>query len=238
MVASRHGCRAADDPVRHPPPAFDRRRDGGGRVRRVLAALPDAGRSRGGHCGRHCDGRGHPAHPREPRPRRAVPVALRALGVGPAARRPRHVDLHQSSGRAPDRAARRANAVVDVVHARGLDRRRRAARRRRGSQGRSMDRPRRHGVFGAGLLGAGVRDRVRADPDAVGPIRSSARPGISKPERRRLGVAASSDPAEHRARDRLRGADRAHDARQHAGRARAGLYPDGRRRRASHPTRC
>ena len=49
-------------------------------------------------------------------------VQFGALGVGAAARRPRHVDLHQPSGHAADRPARRADAVADAVHARRLDR--------------------------------------------------------------------------------------------------------------------
>ena len=53
-----------------------------------------------------------------------------------------------------------------------------------------------------------------------------------------VGMAAPSDPAEHRARDRLRRADRAHDARQHARRARAGLHPHGGGQRARAAIRC
>ena len=42
--------------------------------------------------------RGHRPHPREARPRRAVLRSVRHLGLGPAARRSRHFDLHQSAG--------------------------------------------------------------------------------------------------------------------------------------------
>ncbi len=51
--------------------------------------------------------------------------------------------------------------------------------------------------------------------------------GYRNSSRRRVGMAAPFDPAEHRARDRLRRADRAHDARQHARCAGAGLHPHG-----------
>ena len=53
-----------------------------------------------------------------------------------------------------------------------------------------------------------------------------------------LGVAAPPDPAEHRARHRLHRADRAHHARQHARRARAGLHPHRAGQGARARARC
>ena len=43
--------------------------------------------------------------------------ALRHLGLGGAAGRPRHLDLHQPAGDAADRPARRADPVARHLHA-------------------------------------------------------------------------------------------------------------------------
>ena len=83
-----------------------------------------------------------------------------------AAWRSRRVADFECAGAANDRPARRAldlrsrcRRIILSIAGRG------AARRHRGMETRHLDRPLRDGIVGDRLLGAGVRDRLCADPD-------------------------------------------------------------------------
>ena len=81
-----------------------------------------------------------------------------------AAWRSRRVADLQRAGAADDRPARRAVDLDRAVDHDPLHRGRGAARRDRGVEARHLDRPLRDGTVGDRLLGAGVRDRLCADP--------------------------------------------------------------------------
>ncbi len=114
-----------------------------------------------------------------------------------------------------------------------------AARRARRGARRRLGRPHRDGVLGARLLGAGVRDRLRAD------LRCSR---SSSNGCRCRATAASREGFWPFLRHmilpslalgtRLHGADRAHHARDDARRALAGLHAHRHTPRASRPARC
>ena len=96
-----------------PPPDRDHPGDGHRGALRVLAALYRAGRSRGGRS------------PATSRPPRTSPASIAssastspsscasAMGLGRAARRPRHLHLHQPAGDEAHRAAARADRRAD-----------------------------------------------------------------------------------------------------------------------------
>ena len=132
-----------------------------------------------------------------------------------AGRLRRIVLLQEAGGRADPRPAR-ADAVAGARHHRPGGSHRRAARRDRRLSPRRLARPHRHGVLGAGLLGAGVRDRLSADLRVRGPAQLAAGAGL--PAHRPGGgrLAAAADPAvAHAVRDLYR-ADRAHHPHQRA----------------------
>ena len=161
---------------------------------------------------------------------RARPAALRPvrqLGLAPAARRPRHLDLHQPAGLPPDRAAHRADRRIDPLDARSSRcwRRCRWGCSRRGRPARWIDRA----VMVFAVLGFSVPVFVLAYfLIYVFAISTDLLPVQGYVSIRERLVAV---PVAHRAADasrsacRLYRADRAHDARQHARRAGAGLHP-------------
>ena len=184
------------------------------------AALPDARRSGGRHRRRHRHQRGHRAHPPEAWPRPAVPAALRHLGLGGAARRSRHLHLHQPARHAADRRSassprcrwRSARSSIAVAVAVPL-----------GVIGAwkvgKADRPLRDAVLGARLLDTGVRAGLSADLPVRHQLDWLPVQGYTPHPRGLLAVAQPPHPAVDRARHHLHRADRPHHARHHARRA-------------------
>ena len=165
--------------------------------------------------------------------------------VGPvAARRPRQFDLLRASGFAADRPAPGADAHADGDDARHLRHAGGAAGRDRGVARRLVDRSLRDGLRGVRLLGARVRDRLRADLAVRDRARLAAGAGLHAARAGFLAVARQHHPAQRDAGARLHGADRAHHARGDARDAVAGLHPHRAREgpgdagRAAAATRC
>ncbi len=166
---------------------------------------------------------GRGAHPRLARPGPAVPGALRRMAVADHARRPRHLDLHQPAGQPHDRATHRTHAVADGADHRVFHRGGDPAWRAGGMEARLLDRPRRDDAGGVRLLRAGVRGRLHAGLCVRAAARLAAGAGLHPDQRRAVAVPAPHDPAHCRAGPGLRGAARAHHARDDAGSAEPGL---------------
>src|SRR5215467_4949535 len=142
-----------------------------------------------------------------------------------SSRRSRHLDLHQPAGRRDDRPARRADPVADGGDAGDCRLRRRAHGRGSGLASRHVDRPRHHGVCGAGLLGAGLLLELFARLCVCARARLAAGAGLYANLRRPVAVVRKPDPARARPRLRLYRAHRPHHPRRHAGGAAAGFHP-------------
>ena len=215
--------------------AARRRRDPGAagrRADRLPDAAADAGRSGGGHRRRLRHDRGHRADPREPRPRQADADRSSFIWIGnmltgdfgdsffykrPVARliaRPHRADPRaRPSPRSPWPPCSRCRWAPLAAVSPGI-----------------VDRPRRDGVLGAELLGAGVRHRLLPDLAAVGQARLV--PGAGLPVASPSGFGGFIHrlilPTSSLAHD-LHRADRAHDAHQRARGAQRGLRPHGAR---------
>ena len=140
-----------------------------------------------------------------------------------------------------DRPARRAVDLDRAVDHHPFHPDRRAARRDRGVETRHLDRPLRDGIVGGRLLGPGIRDRLRPDPDFRHRPALAAGAGFQKHHRGFRSVPRAHHPADLHAVLHLCRPDRAHDARIDAGCAGRGLCPHRarqghqRERRAAAP---
>ena len=152
----------------------------------------------------------------------------------PAGQFRRELLLQEDRGRA-DRPAHRADPGARHLHP-DLRRLRRRADRRDGRLPPGLAvRPRRHGLLGAGLLGAGLRHRLLPDLRLRHRARLAAGPGLHPHRRRFLAVPRAHDPALAHPVGRLHRADRAHHPRLGAGGAERGLHPH-RPRQGPAPT--
>ena len=180
------------------PRAGRHSRDGRGGAVRVSAAAADAGRSRRDPGRRQRDARAARAHPHLARIERAALHPVLHLDRQAAAWRSRRVADLERAGAEDDRPARRAVDLDRAVDHHPFDPGRGAARRDRGVETRHLDRPLRDGIVGDRLLGAGVRDRLCADPDLRDRPALAAGAGLSRaspPASARSSSASSCRPA-------------------------------------------
>ena len=170
---------------------------------------------------------------------RPLYVQFGSLGLAPAARRSRHLDLHQSAGLEPDRAAGRADGRADRLDPARLGLGGDPDGRAGGMEGGHVDRPHGHGLRGARLFGAGIRPRLCADLRLrrARPICCRCR-ALSASTDGVVAVPVAPGDADPGAGHGLHRADRAHDPRQHARRAGAGLHPHRAGQGAGQRARC
>ena len=211
---------------------------GRGGADRVPAAAPLARRPGRRDRGRLRDRRADRENPHPARPQPADRPAIHQLARRSRARRSRRLDLLQSPGHHADRPAHRADLDAGAHHDRVLGAGRRAARRARRLEGAHLGRPRRDGVRGGRLLGAGVRDGLFPH------LRLLARPalvpgsGLPQPVRRSGPVHQPHHAADAHALGDLHRADRAHHARERARSAGGGLHPHRARQGPGRDARC
>ena len=129
---------------------------------------------------------------------RAAACPVLHLDRPTAAWRSRRLPDLERAGAADDRPARRAVDLGGAVHHHPRHHGRGPARRHRGLEARHLDRPFRDGPLGGRLLGAGIRDRLCADPDLCDRPALGAGAGLSRASRRasvRSSSASSCRPA-------------------------------------------
>ena len=174
----------------------DHPRDADRRGARLPHAAPDPVRSRRHHRRRQRQLRAGCRDPQAPGPRPADPHAVRHLDRQDAAGRPRRVLLLQEAGDRADPRSAGADGVAGGAHDPAGRADRRPARRARRLSARRLARPHRHGLLGAGLLGAGVRHRLPADLRVRHRAQLAARAGLPAPRARASadGCSGSSCP--------------------------------------------
>ncbi len=164
-----------------PAHSLDHPGHGGRRLVCLWSVASEPRRPGGDHRRRHRDPGRHRPHPPGARARRAALPPVRVVGVALAARRSRHLDLHQPPGHDPDRAAGRADRHPDDLDPGGLGGRGDPDGRAGGVEGRIVDRPDGHGVCRSRVFGAGLRPRLCADLSVGGAHRPVAGAGFRPP---------------------------------------------------------
>ena len=186
-----NGSRGTDVQLRPAQAGRDHPRDGDRRDPRLPDAAPDAVRPRGHHRRRQRQRRAGGRDPQAAGARPADPHAVRHLDRQDSARRLGQVLLLQEAGGRADPRPARAHRVAGVLHDPAGRADRRPARRARRLSARQLARPHRHGLLGAGLLGAGVRHRLRAHLHLRHRAQLAARAGLPAHCARRSGAGCS-----------------------------------------------
>ena len=168
-----------------------------------------------------------------PRPRPALPGPLRRVALERAARRSRHLDLHQPAGHQDDRAAARADHLAHDADPDPVDRHRGADGRAGGLEAGHLDRPAGHGRWRCSASPCRCSWSATCWPMSSRCSSIGSRCRATRRSPTGSGRGCQPDPALDRARRRLYRADRPHHAGDDAGGAEPGLRARPPRPRAS-----